>query len=438
MRWNVLLAAVVWALCVLPLEAQPPPPPGQPPALPPPRPTLRLYVECSTSGCDSDFMRTELPFVDHVRNRQDADVHVLATGRSTGSGGTEVTLKFTGQGPFRGVDDEIVFAMGQNDSEDTRRRDFVQMLKLGLARYAARIDLGRRLQLTERKMPAGSPSGAPASGKDPWDYWFFRLSMSTSISGETSNKYVYLYGSASANRTTKAWKLSLSTSASHTESKYDFSDGTKYTSLRRNYNSSALVVKSLTDHWSAGATASTSTSSYYNQDLAVKISPVVEYNIFPYAESTRRMLTVQYSAAFNHFNYKEVTLFGKSAEGLPSHRLQFTADVKQKWGSISGGIAGSQFLNHLSKYNVGVDGSVSLKLLKGLSLNVGSYTSWIRDQIYLPRGSATNEEVLVRQRQLATSYSYYVYASISYSFGSIFNNVVNPRMGNTSGVTYYY
>jgi hypothetical protein len=424
------LAIAVSLVSALPAAAQVPPPAAPPQGTPPspPRPTIRLYVDCSTYGCDSDYIRTELPFVDHVRNPQDADVHVLATGRTTGSGGKEVTLKFTGQGPFKGVDDEIVFTTAQNDSEDTQRRSFVQTLKLGLARYAARTALGQRLAITELKAPSGAPPGGPRSGNDPWDYWFFRVSMSMNFQGEASNTYRYLYGSASANRTTEAWKLNFSVSASHNESRYTFTSGDTYTSVRRSYSSSALVVKSLTDRWSAGAKASANSQSYYNQDLAITASPVIEYDFFPYAQSTRRRLTVQYALGYSYFDYKEVTLFGESKEGLPRHSLQVVADVKQKWGSLLGGVMASQYVSKPSKYNVELDGEASLKLLKGLSFSLGGYMEWIRDQIYLPRGAASNEEVLVKQRQLATSYSYYVYASISYSFGSIFNNIVNPRM----------
>jgi hypothetical protein len=38
--------------------------------------------------------------------------------------------------------------------------------------------------------------------------------------------------------------------------------------------------------------------------------------------------------------------------------------------------------------------------------------------------------VLVNQRQLATSYRYYVFFGVSYTFGSIFSPIVNPRFGN--------
>jgi hypothetical protein len=343
-----------------------------------------------------------------------------------------VTLKFIGQGPFKGLDDEFVFAMGQNDSEDVRRRDFVQMLKLGLARYAARTEIGRTLQLTQPKAATGPATGAPRSGQDPWDYWVFRISMDGYASGEAASKSLSVYGSANVNRTTEAWKLNFTGSVDYTQDKFTFSDGSDYTSIRRNYTFGALVVKSLTAHWSIGARGSVGTSSYYNQQLAVKAAPVIEYDIFPYSESTRRKLTLQYALGYNYFDYEEDTIYGKTTESLPRQSFAATVAVKQPWGSISGEAVAAQYLSDLSKWNLAVELYTSLKLLKGLSFEVGGSTSWIRDQIYLPRGSATNEEVLVRQRQLATSYSYSVFFGFSYSFGSIYNNVVNPRMTGSS------
>ena len=70
-----------------------------------------------------------------------------------------------------------------------------------------------------------------------------------------------------------------------------------------------------------------------------------------------------------------------------------------------------------------------IRLFKGFSFNIFTELSRTRDQIYLPKGEATTEEILVRQRQLATGYQYFLNFGISYSFGSIFNNIVNPRFG---------
>jgi hypothetical protein len=62
----------------------------------------------------------------------------------------------------------------------------------------------------------------------------------------------------------------------------------------------------------------------------------------------------------------------------------------------------------------------------------GNY-GWIRDQLYLPGGDYTEAEILLRQRAVATSFSYFTSFGVSYRFGSIFNNVVNPRFGGGGG-----
>ena len=39
-----------------------------------------------------DYIRTEIPFINYVRDRKDADVHVLITTQATGSGGSEYAM----------------------------------------------------------------------------------------------------------------------------------------------------------------------------------------------------------------------------------------------------------------------------------------------------------------------------------------------------------
>jgi hypothetical protein len=73
---------------------------------------------------------------------------------------------------------------------------------------------------------------------------------------------------------------------------------------------------------------------------------------------------------------------------------------------------------------------IQLKLLKGLNAYVVGSGSRIRDQLSLVKGSASLDEVLLRRRQLATNYNYFVSVGLSYTFGSIFTNVVNPRFGS--------
>ncbi len=72
-------------------------------------PKLRVYLDCNY--CDFDFMRTEVTFVDYVRNRQDAQVHILETDQATGGGGTEFTLHFLGQGRLAALSDTLKYVL---------------------------------------------------------------------------------------------------------------------------------------------------------------------------------------------------------------------------------------------------------------------------------------------------------------------------------------
>jgi hypothetical protein len=84
-------------------------------------------------------------------------------------------------------------------------------------------------------------------------------------------------------------------------------------------------------------------------------------------------------------------------------------------------------LSDLSKMSLGIAGNLDFRVFRGLSLGVHASVSFIHDQLYLPKAGATSQEVLLNLRQLATSYSYYTAIGFSYTFGSIYNNVVNPR-----------
>jgi hypothetical protein len=56
----------------------------------------------------------------------------------------------------------------------------------------------------------------------------------------------------------------------------------------------------------------------------------------------------------------------------------------------------------------------------------------MHDQLALVKGGATREEILLKRKELASTYTYFTYFGLSYTFGSIYNNVVNPRFGNRS------
>ena len=442
----LVVCALVVAWPAAPTTAQPPVPPGQVPPPPPPPPPavqdvagrVKVFIDCSGFwGCDSNYFRENLTFIDHVRDRVGADVHVLVTGQSTGAGGQEATLAFIGRGPFDRVNDTLRVTWPPNSTDDELRQALLAKLKLGLMRYVAHSGTADTLKIAVGAATAKAPT---APTEDPWDYWVFRLRFSGNMNGESSTTYESFSGGASANRVTEAWKISISGSAAYRESSYDLGDDEPYVSISRDSSLSGLVVKSLTSHWSLGVRGSAGSSTYTNKRLYASAAPALEYNLFPYSESTRRSLVFQYSIGVSSFEYFEETIYEKTSETLANHSFLVDVEATQPWGQVSASMDFSQYLSQPDKYRVQSFGMIDLRLRKGLSLNVGGGGSWVRDQIYLPKGGATDEEILVRQRQLATSYSYSVYFGVSYTFGSIFNNVVNPRFGSSGGggmVIYY-
>lgn len=381
----------------------------------------KVYIDCP--GCDIDYIRTEITFVNYVRDRKEADVHILITTLRTGSGGREYTLSFIGQNGFKGVDDIQRYFSNKMDTEDEVRQGLVRALKVGLMSYVGKTPIAERIAITYAE------ETKPAAGKDRWDFWIFDISSSGFFSGETYYNSRSLRANFSANRITPELKVRMSVSGRNSKDHFEY-DGEVIDSRMESYNFNGLIVKSLGDHWSAGAALKATSSTYDNIRFALSPAPAVEYNVFPYSESTRRQLRFLYTLGFNAVKYREETIYDKTEQDLWQQSLAVTVDVKEKWGSISATLAGAHYLHDANKYRLSLFTSLNLQLFKGVGVFAFGGGSRIHDQIFLPKGEATLDEVLLRRRQLETGYRYFFGIGLSYTFGSIFTNVVNPRFGS--------
>jgi hypothetical protein len=385
---------------------------------------LRVFLDCGS--CDFDYLRREVDFIDYVRDRKDADVHILVTTQGTAAGGTEYVFKFTGLGTFAGIDDELKFSSQQTSTAEERRAGYTRIFKLGLVRYVTSTSLAEYLNLTYK--PGGAPTQAtPSPADDPWNLWTFRVRGSGSMSGERSSSSRNFNTSFTANRTTDEWKWNSGLNLNFRESKYTLSDGEEIVDDSHDHNASALLVKSLGDHWSAAVRGRWASTTFLNQDRALRAAAGVEYSFFPYRISATKELTAQLTLGVANFDYIEQTIYGKDHETVGDLYFITRFDTLQRWGSIEASFETSMYLHDPARHRLEVDGFFDVRLFKGLSLNMGGSASRIRDQLYLQAGDATDEEILLRQRQLATGYRYSLSLGFSYTFGSIFNNVVNTR-----------
>ena len=390
---------------------------------------VAVYLDCGF--CDTDFIRTEIAYVSWVRDRAVADVHVLMTTQSMGGGGTEYTLAFLGRGRFAGIGDTLRFLGGQSATPDDTRKGITRTIKLGLVPFLARTDLAQRLDL----MLGASSAAADAPRapvRDPWNLWVYSIGINANLNGESTTQFNSFNGNLSARRTTDDWKLSLSARQNYRESKFDFS-GTKSVYINRSYTFNQLAVKSLGPRLSDGLRSSAGSSTFENKRLFYRITPAIEFDLYPYSESTRRMLTLQYSAGVESFDYSEETIYFKTKETKPLHAVSLSLVQNQPWGNVNVGVEGSQYLDEPTRNSASLFVGTGLRLFKGFNFNLSGSFSSIRNQLYLARRGATPEEVLLQQRRLQTNYSYFVFTGISYTFGSVFNPVVNPRFGRSEG-----
>ena len=89
----------------------------------------------------------------------------------------------------------------------------------------------------------------------------------------------------------------------------------------------------------------------------------------------------------------------------------------------------SQYLHELDKTRLEVDGELSVRLARGLTVAAEVNASRIHDQLAIPARGATPDEILLRIRRIQSGYEYRIGVSVTYTFGSIFSAVVNPRFG---------
>lgn len=421
----LVVAAVVIQTTPPPAVQDPPTPAGRTAEIIQVKAPLKLYLDCQFQ-CDTEFIRKELTFVDHVRDSQSADIHALVTTETTGGGGWNWRIEFIGRGRFAGHDEVVTFSTAQTDSPDDRRRILVRWLKLGLATHAA-IATG----LTDLDVTHEAAATTPAAPvRDPWNAWVFSLNTNGNLSGEAQSRFNSVRFNTTASRVTADWKFSINGSWNRSSSRFEVSDTETVTSLTNSWNTSALAVKSLGAKFSAAARTSVNGSTFSNYDYNARVMAGVEYDLFPYAESTRRSLTFSYMAGVAHYNFEQVTIFDKLADTAVPHTFAASLGLRQPWGSAGLQSSLEQHLDDLGKNRFNINGDADVRLFKGFSFNVHGEYSRIRDQINLRKGGASEEEILLRQRQLATGFQYFVGFGVTYRFGSIYNNIVNPRFRN--------
>jgi hypothetical protein len=401
----------------------------------------RVFLDCQANGCDDDFLRTELTWLNFVRDRTLAIVHILATSQSTGSGGTELTVAFIGLGSMSAKIDTITAISAQSDTFDERRQLVSRVISQGMLRFVANIPLASRLSVSYRAPTTGVVTSATRGARDKWNLWVFRVGGNTFLNGEETYKYYNLNTNVSASRITESMKITLGINWRRSREQFTYDTAlvpgaaplVEDVIKQKSSNANVLIAKSLGAHWSLGVQANTASDLRTNLKFGTRLGPAIEYDLFPYSQSTRRQLVFRYSLGIKALSYDDTTLYEKTRETLPDHRLIVASEATQPWGRVFGSVTANQYLTAPSKYRL--DGFVftEWRIVRGLNLFFEVGYSMLRDQINIRKGAATPVEVVTRQRQLSSGYSYFGSIGLNFTFGSAFSNVVNPRFTQNTG-----
>jgi hypothetical protein len=368
----------------------------------------------------TDYIKKEIPYINYVRDRKVADVYIISTSESAGSGGMVYTYFIVGQGNYSGMADTVKCNISPDDTNDMMRAKQVKALKMGLMRYVAKTPLAQYMNINFTEPLSETVS------TDKWNSWVFSTSLYAYSNSQKSVSYGYIDGYLSANRITEKSKFESYCGMDYQRDRYSYGD-TIYYSTMKDYYGQVLYVKSINDHWSVGGYGYGQSSTYSNYDFRLKISPGIEYDIFPYSQSTRRIFTFSYRAGLEINNYTEETTRQKMEEILVFHSLTAGLKYIQKWGSVYTSLAWSNYFFDWSYSRLTFNTSASFRIIKGLSFSISGSASLIHDQISLPLGNTSLEDVLLRRKMQATDYQYYTSFGLTYTFGSIYNNAVNPR-----------
>jgi hypothetical protein len=383
---------------------------------------LKVYFYCP--ACDMDFVRKEITFVNYVRDQKDAQLYILESSMQNGSGGSEYSIYFIGQKEFKGRNDTLKFSTSPNNTPDEARKMGNQILKEGMMYYVAHTPLAKDVTIDY------ATKEAPAEIKDPWKSWVYTINGSSYFNGQQDVKVENLYGSLDASKTTEKFRTDISAYYNYYDGKYQISDSSSVNCSFNNKGFNWLAVKSLGEHWSAGGFACVNASTFSNIKLHYALFPAVEYNLYKYSESTRHQLRFLYQIGGNYFQYLDTTIYNKVKQTLFTHTLTIAYKVIEKWGSISTSLSSNQYLYDLTKYDLALNTSLNVRIFKGLSFNVNGQVALVHDQLSLPAAGATEAEILTGVELLASTYTYWINAGLTYTFGSIYNNVVNPRFAN--------
>lgn len=383
---------------------------------------VTIFLDCEF--CNEAQIKKELDYINFALDPYRSDLHVFISRQWLSSGGQQYFIEFIGKSDWEGEKVKFDFTSPPTLTSFEQNELIINKIEIGLVPFIAKTKLAEGINL---EINTKESSSAPSSDDGFWNNFIFDLGGNVAWSSEATRKDFRLNTNMSIESTTSEWRLRVTPTYFYRHQTIQTNDEEVIaTQTRGNFPWS--LVKSIDTHWSAGIFNSYYTSNFSNIDLSIWLAPAIEYSIFPYSDVPEREFTVSYRLGYLYRDYIEETIFNKFTEQLYQQMLDVNLRMRRPWGNVFAGMSSSNFMNDWSKNRLVLNGQFSVRVFKGLSVSFGGNYELINDQISLPKGEVSLEDLLLAQRQQATSFQSSMNLGISYTFGAIYNNVINTRL----------
>lgn len=387
------------------------------------QPIPNVYLDCNS--CDVTYIRSNITFVNYVRDQDDASIYLLINDGRTAGGGREFNLIFSEIGVQAGRSDTLRYVSSSTDTSDERRIGLNRYIKIGLIPFVTHTIAIQSMDVFYTQPTEAEDQDAEIV--DPWDNWVFDVNLRSNMWGQAREFNFGLFSGVSAERTTETWKIRGRVRGEIRRRNVELTDRTL--NVNRDYGHYwGMVAYSVSDHLSFGVFSGANFNRTNNIALQTYIAPSVEYNFFPYSEFQQRRFLIQYQISPQFRRYYNTTIFLKDSELIMQQEVSGRLRYDQRWGRIDIRVSGSHYFHDAAINRLTFNPSFDIRVRRGLSVSISGSYRVINDQLSLEfRGDPNDPISIIEGVQRPTSYDYSFSFGLSYTFGSIYNNVVNPR-----------
>lgn len=391
---------------------------------------LKIFLDCNQSWlCDQEYLRNELTAVDFVRDRFLCDVQVISTVQFTNGGGESNQIRLVGLREFENLLDTFTYFNDVTAMNDIKRKKMLKTLQVGLIPYL--IKKNKNVDFVDIAYTKLDSAISSTPGKDPWNYFQFSIGSNGWFNGDKNTSSSNINNNFSISRETTKSRFNFAASNQINRNKFTYFNAELESDeeikvVNDNQELYTSYTLKLSEHLGVGVWSNFERSVFNNIDARYTFFPQIEYSLFPYKDYNTSRIIAQYSIGNVNLNYRDTTIYLKVRENLIRQDFNLIADFTKPWGNISVGAKFKQYLKDPSINNLSIGGGLSWNIFKGLKFSVGGELELVRDQLSLPKQTASRDDLLTQRRIISTSYNYFGGVGFSYTFGSIYNSQVHP------------